>query len=149
MSIILFLSVSPVITDLTATNPMAASDRIEGTVIVADSGTPNVTVVVEVASDPCPEVQWSINGTNINDSANYFINNPCGANSSLYNFTITIANLTLDTSGQYSAVFSHLAGSTTLPGLYVTVPGKFKMQKAYCMSMTAERYVLFLLWGVV
>ena len=114
------------VTDLTATNPTAVRDHIEGTVIVADSGTPNVIVVVEVASDPCPEVQWSINGTNItNGSADYFFNNPCGGNSSPYNFTITIASLTLATSGQYSAVFSHLAGSTTLPGLYVTIPCRY------------------------
>ena len=123
---------------------MAASDRIEGTVIVADSGTPNVTVVVEVASDPCPEVQWSINGTIITDnSANYFFNNPCGVNSSPYNFTITIASLTLATSGQYSAVFSHLAGSTTLPGLYVTVPGMYlnKVRHAWTSMQSFQQFV--------
>ena len=121
----MLLLAAPVVSALTTTNPTAEPDRREGTVIVAAPGTLNVTVFVEVTSDPCPTVQWSINDTDISvDSPDYFINNPCGdGSSSPYTFTITIANLTSATSGQYSAVFRNLADSTTLPGLYVTVPG--------------------------
>ena len=116
----------PVVSGLTTTNPMAVSDRIEGTLIIADSNTPNVTVTVEVAADPCPEVRWSVNGTTISEnSSGYFLNNPCIDVSPPYNFTIIITNLTLATSGQYSAVFRNTGGSTTLPGLYVTVPGEY------------------------
>ena len=123
----------PVVSDLTATNPMAVSDHIEGTLIVADSNTPNVTVTVEVASDTCPDVQWSLNGTTISEnSSDYFLNNPCVDSSPPYNFTITIANLTLANSGRYSAVFRNLGGSATLPGLYVTVPGNYS-QYTYWM----------------
>ena len=123
----LHLSVSlalPVVSDLTTTNPTAVSDMM-GTYIVASPGTLNVTVTVEVSSDPCPAVQWSINGTAIsNVSPNYYVNDPCrnGSSSSPYTFTITIASLTPATSGSYSAVFSHPFGSTPLFVL-VAIPG--------------------------
>jgi hypothetical protein len=105
---------------------MATNDRLEGVVIVADWGTPNVVVTVEVISDLCPEVGWRFGSSNIGDnSPGFTFNNPCVLDSSSpYTFTLTIASLTSATSGLYSAEFRHFAGSTSLPRLLVTVPGK-------------------------
>lgn len=125
----LVCAVSPSVDDLTTSNPMAVSDRSEGTVILVEPpATTNVTVTAVVNSDPCPTVQWSFNGTDIsNGSPDYFIDACVGNPSSPHTFTLTIANLTLNTSGRYSAIFNNLGGETKLPGLYVTVPGKLHL----------------------
>jgi hypothetical protein len=109
------------------TNSMATNDRLEGVVIVADPGTPNVVVTVEVTSDPCPDVEWSFGSSTIGDnSPDFTFNNPCVPElSSPYTFTLTIASLTSATSGLYSAEFSNFFRSTPLPRLLVTVPGKW------------------------
>ena len=133
------LLVHPVVTNLTTNKGMATSDYMVGYYIVASLNASNVTVTVDVTSDPCPTVQWSINGTNISDDSpdyssingtnidDYYIyNDPCqnGSSSSSYSFTITIASLTPATSGSYSAVFSHPFGSTFLH-MVITIPGMF------------------------
>ena len=112
---------------LTLTNPTAVSDRFVGNLIVADSGTIDLFVTAVVDSDPCPTVQWSFMNTAITSGAMHTVNNPCEdpAAQSPYTFTLTIANLTSETSGKYSAVFTNpVFGTTTpLPDLFVTVPG--------------------------
>ena len=107
------------------TNPDAVADRLVGTLIVQPVDIANFAVTVMVTSDPCPTVQWSFDGSDISAGDMYQVDDPCAdeAAQSPYTYTLTIANLNLTTSGEYSAVFSHLGGSTTLPRLYVTVPG--------------------------
>ena len=127
--IIYFFTVAPVVSPLVMTNAdiMAVEDRLEGTVIVADPNTANLTVTARVTSDPCPTVQWSLQGDTIEANSNDFsFDNPCVAESpsSPYIFTLTIANLTAETSGQFSALFAHFSASVTLPGFFVTIPGQ-------------------------
>ena len=97
-----------------------------GNLIVADPGTTNLVITTVVVSDSCPSVQWAFHEVNINTGADYTVSDPCSdsSNSSPYTFTLTIATLTTDTSGEYSAVFSYLGTSQPLPALFVTVPGK-------------------------
>ena len=115
----------PVVDSLLRTNPNAVADQLVGTLIVQPENTANFAVVVMVISDPCPTVQWSFNGDDVSNGPVYQVDDPCvdEAAQSPYTYTLTIANLNSTTSGEYSAVFSHLGGSTTLPRLYVTVPG--------------------------
>ena len=115
----------PVVKSLLRTNPEALDYRIVGTLIVQPENTANFVVMVSVTSDPCPSVQWSFNSADISNGAVYQVDDPCSdeAAQSPYTYTLTIAELVSITSGEYSAVFSHSGGSTTLPRLYVTVPG--------------------------
>ena len=124
-----FLTVAPVVSPLVMTNADAVGDRLEGTVIVADPFT-DLTITARVTSDPCPAVQWTFRSTVIGANSEMFsYNNPCAADnpSSPYIFNLTIANLTTETSGQFSAVFSHLGANVSLPGLLVTIPGQYEV----------------------
>ena len=99
--------------------------RYESVLLVGELNAVGVRVVAMVESDPCPTVQWSFNGNDIASSDIYMISDPCTdpKSGSPYEFYLTIANLTSDTSGRYSAVFTHFSGSTTLPNFLITIPG--------------------------
>ena len=109
-------------------------ENSQGKLLPAPLGTTDIpiTVVVESTSidvpsrDPCPAVQWQMNGTNINSGVDYTVSDPCSNNnnSSPYTFTLTIATLTTDTIGEYSAVFSYLATTESSELLFVTFPGE-------------------------
>ncbi len=105
--------------------------------VVAFSGTTDLVITVMVEStfirgmntcDSCPSVQWSVNGTSISTSADYTISDPCNdiTTTSPYTFTLTIATLTQDTSGDYTAVFSLLSATERLE-LFITIPGKMNI----------------------
>ena len=105
---------------------MAVADRNDGTLIVANPLS-EVIVNVSLIAEPCPGVIWSLNGSTIFNNTRYTISDPCGvgAQTFFFTFTLAIARISLNTSGQYSAVFTNAAGSTSLPSLIVAVPGKF------------------------
>ena len=105
------------------TNPTAVEDRLDGTVIIANPGS-RITVTVQVTADPCPTVEWSLNDNILMNDSMHSISDPCSIVAQIFSFTLTINNFSLPQSGQYSAIFSNLGGSTPLPGLTVTVPGK-------------------------
>jgi len=113
---------------LVKTNSFAVQDRIKGTLVVLPLDSRDVTVFVEVFSHPCPSVQWQFNGNNISmENTLYSFNNPCNmkATISSYFFNLTISNLWLGSSGDYSALFNNgFSRVQRLPSLYVTVPGK-------------------------
>ena len=102
----------------------AVRDRQVGTLIMGDFGT-MVTVPVSVEADPCPSVQWSFKDSNITNGDKYTITDPCSDVNveSPFTFMLTVTNLTIETSGSYSATFTNLAGSGVLPDLYITIPG--------------------------
>lgn len=116
---------APTIQPLIMTNDMAVEDQLLGTLIVAHSGTANLVITIIVTSDPCPTVQWRLDGVVITADANYIFGTPCGASEAVSPFmlTLTIGNHTLATSGEYSATVANSAGSTAA-SIHVTVPGK-------------------------
>ena len=98
-----------------------------GVLFVLNSSS-TVRLSVDILADPCPSVEWSLNGTALDPSNNTIItyNNPCieGAGSSLvWTYTLNVV-LTSDTSGQYLANFTNIAGTVFLPKTYLTVPGR-------------------------
>ena len=107
----------------------AVSDRDLGVLIVKDSGS-IVNFSVNVIADPCPNVTWINNGTNLGPSSEIFThNNPCvsaDARSPNWTFTLNVA-LTAATSAHYSASFSNIAGNTQSPLVYITIPGMSKL----------------------
>ncbi len=107
--------------------------NIIGFFTVADPGTANLVITVMVSTDVllllssshCLSVQWTFEGMNITTDLNYAVSDPCGGNNRFpYTFTLTIANLTSETSGKYSAVFTTLSIPVTLPNITVTVPSE-------------------------
>ncbi len=102
----------------------AVRDRQVGTLFMGGFGT-IVTVPVSVEADPCPSVQWSFKDSNIASGDQYTIINPCSDVNAVspFMFMLTVTNLTIETSGAYSATFSNLAGSGSLSDLYITIPG--------------------------
>ena len=107
------------------TNLNAFDDRDLGALIVMNYGS-TVRMSVDVVADPCPDVVWTFNGAALgpsNDTIMY--NNPCkavGGISHIWMYTLNVV-LTSETSGQYSAIFTNIAGTTSLPEAYITVPG--------------------------
>ena len=105
---------------------IAVPDRDVGRLLVVPNGE-DATLFAVVAADPCPTIQWKLNGsTTIRQSDVYTIGNPChpdGLNSTFYNFTITINVTTQKTAGYYTAQFNNVAGVADVSAVFVTPPG--------------------------
>ena len=90
-----------------------------------DNGS-TVNFFVNIIADPCPAVVWSFNGIQLGPSnAIFTYNNACsvaGAVSPKWTFTLDVV-FTAATSGQYTATFTNIAGTTSLPKIYFTIPG--------------------------
>ena len=114
--------------NFTELGPAAFDDRDLGALIVQDNAT-TVNFFVDVRADPCPEIIWYFNGTQLGPSNSTFTyNNACAdavqGSSPNWRFTLDVL-LTEDTSGSYTADFTNKAGTTRLPRpAYFTVPGK-------------------------
>ena len=110
---------------LTFTELNAFNDRDLGALIVRESGS-IVRLSVNVVADPCPNVTWIFNGIQLGRSNEIFTyNNPCisaGARSPNWTFTLDMRLLAV-TSGNYSASFNNVAGTTPLHVAYLTIPG--------------------------
>ena len=104
----------------------AFDDRDLGALIVRDSGS-DVTFSVDVVADPCSSITWIFNGIPLGSpNATFSYDDPCsqgGVMSTNWRFTLRIPFLTEDISGPYSAKLTNMAGTTTLPNVYITVPG--------------------------
>ena len=100
-------------------------DRELGAVIVRDSGS-TVSLSVNVVADPYPNITWIFNGIQLGPSNEIFTyNNPCisaGARSPNWTFALDVRLLAI-TSGNYSASFNNIAGTTPLHVAYLTIPG--------------------------
>ena len=107
------------------TDLAAFDDRDLGALYVRDNGRP-VNFLVNIIADPCPAVVWSFNGIQLGPSnANFTYNNACsetGAMRPHWTFTLDVV-LTAATSGQYTATFMNIAGTTPLSRIYFTTPG--------------------------
>ena len=111
-------------------NLNAFDDRDLGALIVRENGT-QVAFFVDIIADPCPDITWFFNGTQLGPSNDTFVyNNACAAmdaRSPNWRFTLTVPSLTEDTSGSYTATFTNIRGTTELPTpAYFTIPGKFR-----------------------
>ena len=118
-------SALPTVQPLNFTDLGALYDRDFGALIVR-SNVSNVSFSVDVVADPCPDVVWIFNNTALGPSNNTFMyNNPCIAvdgRNSIWTYTLNVI-LTLETSGQYLANFTNIAGTALLPMAYFTIPG--------------------------
>ena len=84
-----------------------------------------VKLFAVVTADPCPTIQWRVNGSAINRSGVYTIDNPCStspAGATSFNFTLTIT-ATSATAGTYNAVLTNAVGTREVPDVFVTPPG--------------------------
>ena len=77
-----------------------------------------------VNADPCPTIQWRVNGSAVSSGAGYTLTNPCfsPAGTTSFNFTLTITATTART-GTYNAVLTNPAGEVNVPEVFVTPPG--------------------------
>ena len=84
-----------------------------------------VTLFAVVTADPCPTIEWRLNGSAVSNGGNYRIVNPCSsapAGTASYNFTLTIT-VNAATAGTYTATFTNAAGTVNVPEVFVTPPG--------------------------
>ena len=118
-------AVVPQVEPYNFTELAAFNDRDLGALIVRQNGT-SLMFSVHVIADPCPYITWSFNGTRLelsNEMISY--NNSCiedSTRSPNWIFTLNVV-LTAATSGNYSAYFTNIAGTTVLPMTYFTIPG--------------------------
>ena len=91
--------------------------------LVAPSDGGNAVLFAVVTADPCPTVQWTVNGTAVS-GVGYTLNNPCSspAGTTSFNFTLTIA-ATSARRGTYAATLMNRAGSQNVMPVFVTPPG--------------------------
>jgi len=112
-------------TVLNSSAVIASKDRDVGPLLVVPSGEEAMLFAV-VMGDPCPTVRWRLNGTGIIQSDAYNVSDPCpppsSPRSTFYNFTLTI-NVTMETTGNYTAQLINTAGTTDVTGVFVTPPG--------------------------
>lgn len=107
---------------------LAFNDRDLGALIVQQNAT-TVNFYIDVVADPCPEIIWFFNGTQLGPSNSTFTySNACAdavqGSSPNWRFTLDVV-LTEDTSGSYTARFTNIAGTTELPiPAYFTIPGR-------------------------
>lgn len=114
--------VRPSVVPLLTTNRFARADRKDGILFVTSPGRA-VKITAIVKSDPCPTVQWSLDGSTLVIGSNYTLRSLC--DNSPYTFTLVITDLRLQYSGRYTAVFDNgYGGITSIPGIVITVPGK-------------------------
>ena len=93
--------------------------------LVAPSVGDQVILFAVVTADPCPTIQWKLNGSAVSNGGNYTIGNPCSsapAGTTSFNFTLTITTNSA-TAGTYNATFTNAAGTKNVPDVFVTPPG--------------------------
>ena len=96
--------------------------------LVAPSDGGNAVLFAVVTADPCPTIEWRVNGTAIG-SVGYTLNNPCfsPAGTIVFNFTLTIA-ATSPRAGIYTATVTNAAGTVNMLPVFVTPPGTLALR---------------------
>ena len=91
--------------------------------LVAPTDGGNAVLYAVVTADPCPTIQWMVNGSAVS-GAGYILNNPSSSPSGTtsFNFTLTIAATSART-GTYTATVMNRAGSQNVMPVFVTPPG--------------------------
>ena len=90
---------------------------------------PSAILFAVVTADPCPTIEWRVNGTAIGSGAGYTLNNPCNspAGTTSFNFTLTIAATSART-GRYTAVLTNPAGTRNVDAVFVSPPGMLALR---------------------
>ena len=123
----------------------AFDDRDLGALIVQDSGT-MVNFWVDVMADPCPVVTWFFNGTQLGPSnVKFTYDDPCSnaveGSSPNWRYNLAVM-LTDETSGSYTATFTNIAGTVTLPTpAYFTVPGTLILCVVFLLSLSLSVFL--------
>ena len=110
---------------------LATDSIIRKPLLVAPSTGEQVTLFAEVTAEPCPTVQWMVNGSAVSNAGNYTIGNPCfgsPAGITTFNFTLAIT-ATSATAGTYNATLINSAGTANISDVFVTPPGALAPQK--------------------
>ena len=128
----LFLTLSPLAkpaVSKSSSQLLTVDTIIEKPLLVALSVGGQVTLFVEVIADPCPSIQWRLNGTAVSNGGNYIIGNPCfsAPDGTTFNFILTIT-ATAVTSGTYSATLTNQVGTANVPDVFVTPPGMLTLR---------------------
>ena len=99
--------------DIVLRLPLLVAPRVGG----------KVTLFAVVTADPCPTIEWRVNGTAVSGGG-YTTNNPCSSpvGTTSFNFTLTIT-ATSATAGTYTAVLTNPAGTQNVDAVFVSPPG--------------------------
>ena len=102
-------------------HPMDIVLRLPLLVAPIDGG--NAVLFAVVTADPCPTIEWRVNGTAVS-GAGYTLNNPCSSppGTASFNFTLTITATSART-GTYTATLTNAAGTQDVMPVFVTPPG--------------------------
>ena len=117
-------SVIPAVS-LSSSDDLTVDSIIRKPLLVAPSVGAEVILYAEVTADPCPSIQWRLNGSAVSNGGNYIIGNPCSsapAGTTTFNFTLTITANT-ETAGTYNAILINPAGRANTSDVFVTPPG--------------------------
>ena len=97
--------------------------------LVAATDGGDAVLFAVVTADPCPTIQWMVNGSNIGRTG-YTLNNPCSspAGTASFNFTLTITATSART-GTYNATLINPAGTANVPDVFVTPPGTLALSQ--------------------
>ena len=117
-------SVIPAVS-LSSSDDLTVDSIIRKPLLVAPSVGAKVILYVVVSADPCPSIQWRLNGSAVSNGGNYIIGNPCSsapAGTITFNFTLTITANSA-TTGTYNATLTNAAGTREVPDVFVTPPG--------------------------
>ena len=119
-------SVIPAVS-LSSSDDLTVDSIIGKPLLVAPSVGVEVILYAEVTADPCPSIQWRLNGSAVRNDGNYLIGDPCSsapAGTTTFNFTLTITTNTA-TVGTYSAVLINSPGRANTSDVFVTPPGSW------------------------
>ena len=116
--------------------------------VAPTDGRGNIVLFAVVTADPCPSIQWTVNGSDIG-SAGYTLNNPCSspAGTTSFNFTLTIAATSARTR-TYSATFMNPAGMVNMLPVFVTPPGVLTTAGSQATQLAVLTVLLFLFSAV-
>ena len=123
-------SAMPVVT-ASSSDDLTTDRNIGKPVLVATGSGRSALLFAVVTADPCPSVQWGVNGTNIRANDVYQTYDSCPtspAGSPSYYFSLIIT-VTTETAGTYSAILTNAAGTTEVPDVFVTPPGMMAVKE--------------------
>ena len=112
--------------------------------LVAATDGGDAVLFAVVTADPCPTIQWMVNGSNIG-RAGYTLNNPCSSppGTTSFNFTLTITATSVRT-GTYSATLTNPAGTVNVPPVFVTPPGMLTVAASQGIHLGVSTLLMFL-----